>query len=194
MPVSKVSLTLDSKRMVAYSHPTNVHVSHSFSNRALPSPVTTPSTGTITGTTSLLLPHLHSSCSDWLKSLTPQDSSPIYGHTTHWRRGGGGALEHACHSLTPIHTNQCRRCEVTIVQCWVIHQLTKASTAALTSVYRHVTNKHTSGPFTCCCNNADIVMLCIYIHGSTWAFCSNSPPSDEVPQVQLADLQKFSLI
>lgn len=140
-----------------------MHHIHFFLNtRALPSSVTTPSTGTITPYYSLLPPHLHSSCSDWLKSLTPQDSSPIYGHTTHWRQGGGGALEHARHSHS---TNQCGCCEVTTVQRWVIHELTNASTAALTSVYRHVTHKHTSGSFTRCCNNADIVLLCIYKHG-----------------------------
>lgn len=88
---------------------------------------------------------------------------PYMGIPAHWRLGGGGAIN-TCATL--IHTNQCRIYEVTTATLSMIYQLTKASTAALTSVYRHVTHKHTSVPFTRCHNNADIVLLCICIRGS----------------------------
>ncbi len=116
-----------------------------FKHRAFPSSVTTPSTGTITP------------CSILHPPLTKNTPRVLIGwnlshhKTHHWRR--------SFKTCALIHIkNQCRCCEVTTEQLWVIHQLTKASTAALTSVYRHVTHKHTS----------DIVLLCIY----TWVYLS----------------------
>lgn len=99
MTVSSVSLSSDSKMMAASLRPTTVHVAHSFSNRAFHSSVTTPSTAPLP----LRYPQppflkKHSSCYDWLKSLTPQDSSPIYGHTSPLKARGGGAIKHTRHS------------------------------------------------------------------------------------------------